>query len=364
MIDFAQRQCLSTKGTTAHLRRIKVVWQVDIEGTYIDYPPHIQPAIERTFRSEARSRFTINDNTYDICCVPKKNELFQQNITTLMKRKVRFVSTAADGLPRATATTSNTNTFHRFQVFDQSWIDMSTATCIELSRAWNSGQVNTTVTFRTAHYFVDFSKMEQTNLSTSKVRKIRMCNPIGSQSQVIAVQPQSPARLVDVTAQYHDLIQDMINRTCESDNIGMGQDSHGLTHRSFRVKSVHQIQNPNLLRNYQHYKSQMGSRPGGYRKFDVLTQKCALSNESELDRRVNEVYLFHGTRYNTVDKISNVGLDARRSEIAALFGRGSVPFVNIFHFIFLLSHSFSQFQNLFHRKLIESGRICSLQRHG
>eukprot|EP00299_Pterocystis_sp_00344_P000225 c10070_g1_i4.p1 GENE.c10070_g1_i4~~c10070_g1_i4.p1 ORF type:complete len:184 (+),score=35.03 c10070_g1_i4:218-769(+) len=140
------------------------------------------------------------------------------------------------------------------------------------------------------------------------------------------VPPLATATTPNVTAQYRDLIQDMIEKTCESNYIGIGKDSHRLTHRSFRVKSVHQIQNPNLLRDYQHCKSQMGSRPSGCRQqLDVLTRKCALSKHSGLDQNVNEVYLFHGTRYTAVDKIS---------------------------------------KTLFRRKLIESGRICSLQRHG
>ena len=129
---------------------------------------------------------------------------------------------------------------------------------------------------------------------------------------------------VDVTTKFRDLMQTLFDRTCVSKYIGKGRDAFGLTHTSFKVVKVTQLESCCLWKLYAVQRAAViANLPTGSRHQDmnVITKEPwmkSMLHSSDL----GEVFLFHGTKANLKDVIMHSGFDERVANLGGLFGAG------------------------------------------
>ncbi|WAQ97953.1 TNKS-like protein [Mya arenaria] len=144
---------------------------------------------------------------------------------------------------------------------------------------------------------------------------------------------------IDARGSTYSTIVKMVNETFDSTKIGHGQDAKGLERLSYSklwITKIQRIENPQLFRKYVHKRQeiflnlskmnlaccqtvrQLPSSSGEITTHNYLSQTM----RKELFSEINEVYLFHGTKPDTIKTICNTGLDPRLGSGKAMFGSG------------------------------------------
>lgn len=145
-------------------------------------------------------------------------------------------------------------------------------------------------------------------------------------------------RKIDITSPTTiNAMQDIFNKTWLYDNPGLGHDAKGLTHTSMQVKNIYHVTNPLILERYlskvRKYKETAKQLPRGRFKGigvvqDALAQNPILSKQLQgddlddfpCDPKINEMYLFHGTKAANVNGIIENGFDIERAQ-RILYGK-------------------------------------------
>jgi len=123
----------------------------------------------------------------------------------------------------------------------------------------------------------------------------------------------------DVTIEFLNNIQHVLNKTCLSQFIGIGRDSHGLKHKGFEVLKVERIHNQSLWRNYIHKRDTLNSNKE--REF-INVETSDQWMETLLHPQANEVLLYQGTKSEIVDLIIKQGFEERIAKDKGIFGAG------------------------------------------
>ncbi|ESN90841.1 hypothetical protein HELRODRAFT_194632 [Helobdella robusta] len=125
-------------------------------------------------------------------------------------------------------------------------------------------------------------------------------------------------------------ISEMVLQTWDAKLVGKGADAIGLGHKQISIKHIYLNENLNF---YKHYWT---AKKGHMEKFqhsdkpypDLSVNKPKTCDfgpylNGLLDKELNEVYLFHGTKEKSVKVILHSGIDSRFSSDKALFGSGA-----------------------------------------
>ena len=127
-------------------------------------------------------------------------------------------------------------------------------------------------------------------------------------------------------------IENLANASWDSGLVGFGRDARNITKKFIKIKNVQCIRNIDLFDNYRQARQNLSNR---FSKVGVheIEQLCTVEKEvvtrtigvpeldSLLNRKINEYFLFHGTKAECVKKVLNQGLDPRVSG-NGLFGQG------------------------------------------
>ncbi|WAQ97955.1 PAR14-like protein, partial [Mya arenaria] len=144
---------------------------------------------------------------------------------------------------------------------------------------------------------------------------------------------------IDAHDPTYSRIVKMVNKTFDSTKIGHGQDAKGLERLSYSklwITNIQRIENPQLFRKYVHKRQEiflnlLNEKRGCWptvgqlpRSSGEITTRSYLSQtmEKEPYSEINEVYLFHGTKPDTIQTICITGLDPRLGSGKAMFGSG------------------------------------------
>eukprot|EP00960_Hanusia_phi_P076693 768599-Hanusia_phi.AAC.2 len=136
------------------------------------------------------------------------------------------------------------------------------------------------------------------------------------------------SRQIDVTQDWKDAMQELMNSTCKVEYIGRGRDNRSLNHTRYRVQRVFRVENHDLWSMYALKRRAVGfsGRAGGRGSHHPHTKVSSwqLWMRDELFRHnvSNEVFLFHGTSPDKVDVIAEFGFDERVGLVNGLFGAG------------------------------------------
>ena len=154
---------------------------------------------------------------------------------------------------------------------------------------------------------------------------------IGAFSKLISKYvPSIYSSLVDIDAHTHKAVEQLVQGSWVQKFVGHGADSRGLTHSKIKVTKVQRIENPTT---YQEYRTglNLACEEGMKADFspitnagepEVLTATLKIPVlESIRLPEVNEYFLFHGTKADTVEHIVLQGTDTRLGGIG-LFGQG------------------------------------------
>ncbi|KAG2388398.1 hypothetical protein C9374_000562 [Naegleria lovaniensis] len=137
----------------------------------------------------------------------------------------------------------------------------------------------------------------------------------------------SQTQLVDVTNTMKQIIQELLDLTCETTTLGGDQQ-----HTRLVVSQVFRVENALLFSLYNFRKQQILSYNDAPKSIVVKTMDNIPSATYEsaytwiqqcgLDRTCNEVYLWHGTTPETLNTIVEYGFDERVSNLSGPFGAG------------------------------------------
>nr|CAG4718951.1 unnamed protein product [Naegleria fowleri] len=135
--------------------------------------------------------------------------------------------------------------------------------------------------------------------------------------------------MVDVTKHMKDIFQELLDFTCRTSTLGSGRDQQvRMTYTRLVVSQVFRIENPTLFSLYSTRKQQLVSYNDPANPMKVKPHEVTHSNAQSwikqcgLDMTCNEVYLWHGTKPNVVNSITEHGFDERVSNLSGLFGAG------------------------------------------
>ncbi|KAH9492681.1 hypothetical protein Btru_024551 [Bulinus truncatus] len=141
--------------------------------------------------------------------------------------------------------------------------------------------------------------------------------------------------LVNVDKETKDAVTNLVMKTFEPHLVGQGHDAVGLTHRAVKVVDVQRVENIELFEvyrdqrkrlfkrmvNMKHICPDIGKLPGSNGR--VVTSKyLSDAMKKELYYEVNEHYLFHGAKADTIDAIIHKGIDPKLASDEAMLGRG------------------------------------------
>ncbi|KAL8558368.1 hypothetical protein ACOMHN_061247 [Nucella lapillus] len=149
-------------------------------------------------------------------------------------------------------------------------------------------------------------------------------------------------KLNPVTAEEKAEVDRLVQATWEANKAGAGADARNLTHSNIQVLKVERLENPELWRSYSHRREQLFStlehspgRASGetFTSVDKLPgSRGAIQTTFNIPRgsllsqdvysQVNEHYLFHGTKKDTLQKIIQQGLDFRVASDRTMLGSG------------------------------------------
>ena len=136
--------------------------------------------------------------------------------------------------------------------------------------------------------------------------------------------------LVDVDTRTHRAVDLLVQGSWVQHFVGHGADSRGLTHSKIQVTKVQRIENPKIYREYRTGLN-LACEEGMKADFSPITNAgepevlTATLKIPELESirlpEVNEYFLFHGTKAETVEHIVLQGTDSRLGG-SGLFGQG------------------------------------------
>ncbi|KAH9494573.1 hypothetical protein Btru_019888 [Bulinus truncatus] len=141
--------------------------------------------------------------------------------------------------------------------------------------------------------------------------------------------------LVDVYKRTRDCIERLIKSTSFQSVIGQGNNAGDLVFNEIDIVDIKRVQNMKLFGKYQTARRELLRKTAESNKLcqdidtitnstgGVLTTKhlCDFMKQ-ELITEINEHYLFHGTREDLVETLTNRGLDYRVSSPKCRFGKG------------------------------------------
>jgi len=167
-------------------------------------------------------------------------------------------------------------------------------------------------------------------------QKVEMEKLLISQDRVVLKPPlywqqNSPNGLkqvrIDVTREWKDEIQQLMDSTCKAQYIGQGRDNRGLNHKGYKVERVYRIENKEHWCAYALNRRSTGfwgaSQQGNRHPTTIVsTWRDWMKHRLHQDKGSNEVFLFHGTRPDLVNVIAESGLDERVCSLGGLFGAG------------------------------------------
>jgi len=139
-------------------------------------------------------------------------------------------------------------------------------------------------------------------------------------------------------------VQELMNATCTSKDIGIGRNSHGLNHKGnrlitsrkaflcpmrfpplgFKVVKVDRIENLSLWRRYFNERELMKGQQHAPIT-PLKTERSWWYDQFHLDATVNEALLFHGTKASLVPLITLGGFEDRIAELGGYFGALLMP---------------------------------------
>jgi hypothetical protein len=141
------------------------------------------------------------------------------------------------------------------------------------------------------------------------------------------------ARPRDVTAEWKKRMQDLVDATCNSKELGKGRDSqnHGLTYTRLVVQKVTRVESPTPWRMYAAKREAMRNDLLRVRvpTIDTFCDRHAPSAlRAECDSTVNEKYMWHGTKpalddgTDLIEIIQKNGFDEHVGALGGFFGAG------------------------------------------
>ncbi|KAL8576367.1 hypothetical protein ACOMHN_048934 [Nucella lapillus] len=170
----------------------------------------------------------------------------------------------------------------------------------------------------------------------------RVCrgNPNMPYAKAIESWKKRGLRLNSVSEEEETAVRQLVASTWVA-KVGKGADAKNLKHSNIKVLRVERVENPKLWRRYSQRREQLftnllyhhtGQDPTTCTPVESLPKSSGqvqttrrISQRSPLNRhvfrQVNEHYLFHGTKTDTLSKICSEGLDDRLTG-KAMLGRG------------------------------------------
>ncbi|EFC38991.1 TCCD-inducible-PARP-like domain-containing protein [Naegleria gruberi] len=136
---------------------------------------------------------------------------------------------------------------------------------------------------------------------------------------------------VDVTSQLKDIIQEIMNVSSNSKTLGSGRDQlYKMKYSKLVISSVYRIENPSLYSAYKIRENHISSYQDPLNPIQVQTENFTTLKSpafewlksTGLNTSMNEKYLWHGTKHEYVNTISEHGFDERVASLAGLFGAG------------------------------------------
>lgn len=168
--------------------------------------------------------------------------------------------------------------------------------------------------------------------------------PGGQRVRKLKVEPmfasKPPFKLQDVEPKTLQAIRSLVEKTWNEEYFSHGRDALGLgdlNYKKIRVIGVKRLENLNLYEKYssfrQHMFGKVLSQPGvlSFPSAENLpNSKGQLLTTSVIDQcltkeiyqEVNEHYVFHGTKQESIEIILATGLDSRMAGTNAMFGQG------------------------------------------
>ncbi|XP_052794812.1 uncharacterized protein LOC128227915 isoform X2 [Mya arenaria] len=144
---------------------------------------------------------------------------------------------------------------------------------------------------------------------------------------------------IDANCRTYTRIVKMVNGTFDSTKIGYGKDAKGLEKLMYSklwITKIQRIENPQLFRQYVQKRQAIflklsneklgcwptvGQLPNSSGEITTGNDQ-SYTMEKDLYSEINEVFLFHGTKPDTIQTICNNGLDHRLCSDKAMFGSG------------------------------------------
>ncbi|KAH9523255.1 hypothetical protein Btru_066215 [Bulinus truncatus] len=141
--------------------------------------------------------------------------------------------------------------------------------------------------------------------------------------------------LVDVDKATKDALSNLFSKTQDLNRIGHGADAKGLKYSTLKVTDVKRVENLELFETYRRERAllfkkmiKMGkicerveNLPGSFG--DVATAQWLPDfMKKELYYEINEHYLFHGAKTDSIITLVNNGIDPRVSNESCMFGKG------------------------------------------
>ncbi|KAH9492682.1 hypothetical protein Btru_024552 [Bulinus truncatus] len=147
--------------------------------------------------------------------------------------------------------------------------------------------------------------------------------------------PKLRKLLVNVDKETKDAVTNIVMKTFESQLVGQGNDAVGLNHRAIKVVDVQRVENMELFEvyrdqrkrlfkrmvNMKHICPDIGKLPGSNGRVET-SKYLSDAMKQELYYEVNEHYLLHGAKADTIDAIIHKGIDPKLASDEAMFGRG------------------------------------------
>jgi hypothetical protein len=131
-------------------------------------------------------------------------------------------------------------------------------------------------------------------------------------------------RRVNVTAEMCKRVQDLLDASCNSSTLNTGRD---VAHRSppysrLVVSKVSRIESPALWRVYAAKREALYAQLRKCRVPATAVHTDAQWMAAELDARVNEKFMWHGTKPELLNIIEENGFDERMGSLDGMFGAG------------------------------------------
>ncbi|KAK7097642.1 uncharacterized protein [Littorina saxatilis] len=131
----------------------------------------------------------------------------------------------------------------------------------------------------------------------------------------------------------------LVRKTWDKRLVGAGKDASNLKHKDIQVVKVERLENPELWETYRTHRqhllvrSKQDTKGHGFNPVEKakgstgpVKTTSLLSGRRGLSRcvesKVNEHYLFHGTKKEFIEKIIHGGLDSRLADHNAMLGQG------------------------------------------